>query len=231
MMKEQTIDIKAAAAHLSLTEEAVQELVQKGTIPATKEGEKLKFKKSSLHDVLNYQIKSFKKEELRDLETNQEKKIIEIYKLLRPEHMILNLITNTKSKILAELVNVFAKSKNKEKKDILLKAVRDREKLCTTAITEGVAIPHPRHAIKNLVKKPFIIFGRSKIGVDFESIDGHLTKLFFLVCAPRDDLHLKIMARLSRLLRTYEFRKELLGAAEKDQVIEIVKKYEQQDII
>lgn len=230
-MPNDTMNIKEAAAYLELNEPAVRKLVETGKIKAIKKGDLWIFKKDSIHDALNYQIKSLKQDDLANLEMDQDRNVIQIHSLLKPEHIVLQLIGTTKSEILEEMVSAFAKGKKKEKKDVLLKAVRDREKLCTTAISEGVAIPHPRKAIKNLVKKPVIIFGRSKPGVDFEAIDGNQTKLFFLICAPKDDIHLKIMARLSRLLRNYTFRKELLDAQEKEDVIAVVKKYEQQDTV
>jgi len=230
-MKEELIDIKEAANYLSITEAAIRKLVEEGRIKTIRKGEKWKFNKNLIHDALNYQLKSLKKEELASLEVNQENKPIFIHEIIKSQDTLLNLINNTKSKVLEELVDLFTRRKNKSNRDILLKALRDRERLCTTAITAGVAIPHPRRAIKNLVKKPFIAFARSKPGVDFESIDGNLTYLFFLVCAPKDDIHLKIMARLSRLLRNYEFRKSLQEAETQEKIVEIIKEYELKDKI
>ncbi|MFC2140328.1 PTS sugar transporter subunit IIA [Candidatus Auribacterota bacterium] len=228
-MKEDLLDIKEAAAYLSMNEKSVRKLVEDKKIPALKTGDIWKFRKASLHDILSYQMKSLKSEELMHMEIDHEKKSIEIHSLFNEKHVILNLIGNTKSLVLDELATLFAKLKGKEKKASLLTSVRDREKLCTTAISEGIAIPHPRKALKNFVRKPTIIFGRSTIGVDFESLDGSPTYLFFLICAPRDDVHLKIMARLSRLLRNYEFRKELMTIKDKKDVAAIVKKYEEKD--
>jgi len=230
-IQDEIMTTKEVAAHLCLSESIVYKLIHEGKISAEKTGNQWKIKKELINEMIGYQMKSFHKEDLADLEIDQEKKFIEIHTLLNPKHMILNLISPSKSKVLTELTSVLNKTKTPDKIKILLNAVRDREKLCTTAIGEGIAIPHPRKAIKNFVKKPLLIFGRSKIGVDFESIDGNLTHLFFLVCAPKDDTHLKIMARLSRLLRNYPFRKALLDAPDSNSILDVVKEYEKQDKI
>lgn len=231
LMSEELLTIKEAAKYLNLNEEGVRKLVESEKIKAIRQGDLWKFKKSSVLDVLNYQMKSVPNEELVHLEIDEEKQSIQIHSLIKEENIILNMLAHTKNTALQELCDTFAKGKRKDKKEILLKAVRDREMLCTTAITEGVAIPHPRRAVKNLVKKPLIIFGRSLVGVDFESLDGNPTQLFFLVCAPKDDIHLKIMARLSRLLRNFDFRKELLEAKNKEEIITIITKFESADKI
>lgn len=230
-MNEELLTIKEAAKYLSLNEAGVRKLVESGKIKAIKEDDLWKFKKSSVLDALSYQMKSVPEDELVHLEVDHKKQSIEIHSLVKEENIIMEMLGHSKNTALQELCATFAKGKRKDKKDVLLKAVRDREMLCTTAITEGVAIPHPRRAVKNLVKKPLIIFGRSRAGVDFESLDGNPTHLFFLVCAPKDDIHLKIMARLSRLLRNFNFRKELIEAENKENIIEIITRFESEDNI
>lgn len=91
----------------------------------------------------------------------------------------------------------------------LVAALQDRERLNSTALGEGVAIPHGKLPG---VKRVVAAFGRSPQGVDFNSLDGKPTHLFFLLVAPEDSAgaHLKALARISRLLKDQAFRSRLL---------------------
>jgi PTS system nitrogen regulatory IIA component len=94
-----------------------------------------------------------------------------------------------------------------------VQALEDRERLNSTALGEGVAIPHGKLAG---VKRVLAAFGRSSQGVDFSSLDGKPTHLFFLLVAPEDSAgaHLKALARISRLLKDQGFRAKLLRASD-----------------
>src|SRR2546427_312959 len=93
----------------------------------------------------------------------------------------------------------------------LVQALEDREKLNSTALGEGVAIPHGK--LPGL-RRVIAAFGRSPGGVDFSSLDGKPTHLFFLLVAPEDSAgaHLKALARISRLLKDESFRQRLMRA-------------------
>lgn len=104
----------------------------------------------------------------------------------------------------------------------LLAVLLERERVSTTAIGEGVAIPHgkmPR------VKRVSGVFARSLQGVDFDSLDGGLTHLFFLLVAPEDSAadHLKALARISRLLKDTAFRARLMKEKSREEIFNTIK--------
>ena len=119
----------------------------------------------------------------------------------------------TKAGILAELAGTVADHHPEVDRARLLTALEDREKLNSTALGDGVAIPHGK---LGGIKRVFAAFGRSPEGVDFESLDGKPTHLFFLLVAPEESAgaHLKALARISRLLKSGEFRERLLAASD-----------------
>ncbi len=95
--------------------------------------------------------------------------------------------------------------------EVLAKVLLDRERLASTGIGEGVAIPHGKlDAVGRLVA----CVGRAKNGVEFESMDGKPTYLFFVLVAPENStgLHLKALARISRLFKDPNFRNRLMAA-------------------
>ncbi len=102
--------------------------------------------------------------------------------------------------------------------DILL----EREKISTTAIGEGVAIPHGKMPG---VKQVRGLLARSPQGVDFDSLDGGLTHLFFVLVAPEDSAadHLKALARISRLLKDGDFRLRLMKEKSGAEIFNVIK--------
>jgi PTS system nitrogen regulatory IIA component len=98
----------------------------------------------------------------------------------------------------------------------------DREKLGSTGVGEGIAIPHGKLAG---LPKIVVGFGRSKTGVHFDAIDGKPVQILFLLIAPEDSpgTHLKALARISRLLKDVAFRQRLLAAQGADELMEIIR--------
>jgi PTS system nitrogen regulatory IIA component len=128
---------------------------------------------------------------------------------LTEERVLPELRSTTKEGVLAELVELIKEAVPTADSGALLAVLCDREKLNSTAIGGGIAIPHGRLPGLSQVKAGFAL---SKAGVDFDSLDGQPTHLFFVLIAPDDAaaLHLKALARISRILKNPEFRAALL---------------------
>ncbi len=173
-------------------------------------------------------LKKLSAEKLETIEMDNKNKAQKIYPMLDETRVLFNPPDLTKIQILKRLVDTLGDSKVVDKKNLplILKAVIDRERLCSTAIMDGVAIPHPRCAMDQYIEKPALVLAISKRGIDFESDDGKKTHLFFLICANSTDVHLKVMARLSRLLRSPKFRHELVISETFDQVVEVFENWE-----
>jgi len=119
----------------------------------------------------------------------------------------------SKREVIEELAAAVARHHPEIDRTRLVQALEDRERLNSTALGEGVAIPHGK--LPGL-KRVVAAFGRSPGGVDFSSLDGKPTHLFFLLVAPEDSAgaHLKALARISRLLKDEQFRARLMGAGD-----------------
>lgn len=173
-------------------------------------------------------IKYMSSEKLAELETDEKKGITLIYPMLVESRVIFNPPDLTKTQVLTRLVDSLAESGAVAKKNLkyVFKAVVERERLCSTAIMDGVAIPHPRSSMEKYVTEPTLVLAISKRGIHFESEDGKPTNLFFLICANSIDVHLKVMARLSRLLRSPKFRHELIISENFDKAREVFMDWE-----
>jgi len=152
--------------------------------------------------------------------------MVKISNIMNEEFVNLSLESDTKERVIEEMANVVLRRKNVQDRGRFLQAILDRENLESTGIGRGIAIPHARtDAIDEMV----VVFGRSKMGVDFSSIDGKPAQIFFLIVAPEKDksAYINVLARLSRLLRKEEFRRNLEQAQSPDKVIELIAKNEE----
>jgi PTS system nitrogen regulatory IIA component len=125
-----------------------------------------------------------------------------------------------KREVLGELADMVAKKEGLDI-NVLVPVLEEREKLGSTGIGDGIAIPHGKlRGLKKLVAS----FGRSAKGVNFDSIDGKPAHLFFLLMAPENTagMHLKALARISRLLKDTEFRERLLESKTTQEVYKVL---------
>ncbi|MEG1312183.1 MAG: fructose-specific PTS transporter subunit EIIC [Romboutsia sp.] len=133
----------------------------------------------------------------------------------------LNLPSDNKLKTIDTMVNLMYKSGNLKNKKEYKKAIIERENLSTTGIGEGIAIPHAK---SKSVKKASLSVGISKVGVDYESFDGNLSKLIFMIAAPEgsNNTHLEVLSRLSTILMDKEFRINLINSKSVDEFIKSI---------
>jgi nitrogen PTS system EIIA component len=140
---------------------------------------------------------------------------------LDQKSIIGELKSKTKEEVLAELSSVFPRKSFARHQDDIVKVLMEREKLGSTGIGDGIAIPHGKIPdIDNLL----LSFGRSKKGIDFDALDGKPVHLFFLLIAPEHTpcQHLKVLAKISKMLQDRVFRNRLLEAASQDDLYNII---------
>jgi mannitol/fructose-specific phosphotransferase system IIA component (Ntr-type) len=131
-----------------------------------------------------------------------------------------------KDGVLRELVALTGATGHITDELAILKAVRERENLCSTGFENGAAIPHPRQGHPDIVGKLVAVFARSTQGIDFEALDEKPVHLFFLLCAPTDSEHLRALAKLSRFLKKEAVRKRLMEANTPEDVMAVIKEEE-----
>ena len=131
-----------------------------------------------------------------------------------------NLEATDKLGVLRELVELLARQKPDLVKDEVLRVLLEREKLGSTGTGFGVAIPHGK---VDSISELMVCFGRSESGIEYESIDGNPTHLFFLLIAPSETIgtHLSALARISNLLIEQDVRDKLLKAQDAKSIYKI----------
>ncbi|MDD5496165.1 MAG: PTS sugar transporter subunit IIA [Candidatus Omnitrophica bacterium] len=146
---------------------------------------------------------------------------IKLSALLKPKSINLDLKGKDKVNIITELVDLVGASGKVKNKKALVNALVEREKLGSTAIGKGVAIPHTK--IEG-VGAPILAFGRCGEGVDFNSLDGEKTRIFFILISSKEDvgIHLKILAKISHIIKD-KFAVGLFKKAKnKDEILKIM---------
>ncbi|MCK5533874.1 PTS sugar transporter subunit IIA [bacterium] len=136
--------------------------------------------------------------------------------------VIADLKSQSKKEAIEEIVGLLYKAKKIKNREKVVKILMEREKLGSTGIGQGIAIPHGKSSgVTNIIAA----FGVSKKGVDFDALDGEPVYLIFLLIAPPDlaGIHLKALAKISRLLKDKFFRQALRNAASVDEIIKIIK--------
>ncbi len=146
---------------------------------------------------------------------------MKISELLNPQAIVADLQAKDKTKALAELTEALISCEPDLNREDVIAVLQEREKLGSTGIGDGVAIPHGKLAGIPELK---LVFGRSHSGVDFESMDGQPAYLFFLLIAPEESVgvHLKTLARISKLLKDSIVRKKLMDAVDQDEIYQVI---------
>lgn len=128
----------------------------------------------------------------------------------------------SKADVVRELAQELVRRHKEINVERLVEVLWERERLGSTAIGDGIAIPHGKlPGLKGVLG----VFGRHLEGVDFESLDGAPTRLFFLLVAPDDSVgqHLKALARVSRLLKDKNFRERLISAPDRTELYRLIR--------
>ena len=146
---------------------------------------------------------------------------MKIVDLIKRDMVVPALKATDKRGILEELATYMAGHHPRIDRPTLSKVLIERELLASTAIGEGVAIPHGKLASVNEI---VACLGRAVAGVEFDSMDGHPTYLFFVLVAPESSTgaHLKALARISRVFKDPEFRRRLLAAPDGESMYHVV---------
>jgi len=149
---------------------------------------------------------------------------MKIHELIQPEFINLDMCSTGKKDAIEEIAKPVSECMNISH-EAIVKTLLEREQLGSTGIGGGVAIPHGK---SSFLEKVVIGFGRSRKGVNFDSIDLEPVSLFFMILTPEESIsdHLKALAKISYILKTKEARTRLLSSSDKNEIIEIIKKYE-----
>jgi PTS system nitrogen regulatory IIA component len=219
-MSTRDFDIDSLAAYLHLTPSQVAKMADRGKLPGRKIAGHWRFAEAEIHHWLENRIGAGDDEDLERVESVLDRRAgtsaptVCIARLLPVDAIAVPLAARTRGSVIEKMAELAANTGLLWDPVKMAQAVREREKLHPTALDIGVALLHPRRPMPNILAEAFLALGRTYQGVPFGGEGGGLTDVFFLICATDDQVHLRTLARLSRLLNDAAFLSGIRGSGD-----------------
>jgi len=215
-MGNEMMDLPQLAIYLQRDLRDLRKMASRGYLPGHRVAGEWRFARAEINQWIETQMPGYTEQELTALETGGSREADQgplVSTLLSEATMAVPLAASTRSSVLRELVKAAEQSWQVYDPEAIHEAIRQREEMGSTALESGVAIPHPRRPLPQALGEPVMAYGRTVSGIPFGAAHGGLTDIFFLLCCRDDRTHLRVLARLSRLLLRPGFIDELRSAA------------------
>jgi nitrogen PTS system EIIA component len=220
------LTIDDLARQLGRDRREIEKLVNRGRIPGRKIGGDWQFHPTEITHWLEQEMREYTDRELAIVEeayqSSESDSDVPVESLLALDTVQVPLQARTKRSALEAMVEVAGRTWQIWEPATVLSAVREREDVLPTAFDNGVAIPHPRNPLPDCLGQSLIAYGRTLSGIPFGSASGGLTDLFFLVLCRDSRTHLRVLARLGRLIQLPEFLDELRHADDSETAYRII---------
>ncbi len=211
-------NLAEAAEFLHLPEETVAELARRGELPCEKQGGRLVFRHNAMDEWASRRLLESSAESLVDFHRRTTAKYHDlsdaaaiIPALIQPDWIAPGMTCRTKSSVLRQMVELADRTGRLCYRDELLESLIEREKLCSTALSGGLALLHPRNHEPYMFEDSFIVVGKTIAQVPFGSPDRSTTDIFFLICCQDDRIHLHVLARLCMMCHQTSLLLEMRG--------------------
>lgn len=215
-MSPESYSLDELALNLGRDRRELERLVSRGRIPGRKVSGSWTFHASEIAQWIESEMRGYTDTQLAQIERSQRSTSVQagqpVSSLLAPEHVVVPLQARTKRSVLEQLVEAAGRTWKIWEPAAVIQAVREREELLSTAFDNGVAIPHVRQPLPEVLEDSVIAFGRTLSGIPFGAADNSLTDLFFLVVCRDTRTHLHVLARLGRMLKRPGFIDDLRSA-------------------
>ena len=218
-MPHEQMNDRQVAAYVHLDHREVLKLASRGQIPCRKIAGKFTFSKSQVDHWLEMHMHTLDSKRLAGIERGVREhhgvddEALEIISLIPRGGLAVPMLAKSREKVLRALVNLADGAGLVYARDELLGELRAREELCTTALSPGLALPHPRHPIPYDIAASFVVAGVTPCGVPYGCPNGSRTRLFFLICCKDDRTHLHVLARLGQVLHDQAHVDELIASS------------------
>jgi len=213
-------NVEDLARYLHLTPQQVIKLADREKLPGRKVAGQWRFSKPDIHHWFEHRIGLSDESELLEVESVLQQSAppenqhdICIAELLSIEAVAVPLPARTRNSVIDSMVELATQTGCLWDAKEMAEAVKDREAMHTTALENGVALLHPRRPMAKILSQPLLALGRTSSSIPFGS-GAPLTDVFFLICSMEDRGHLRVLARLSRVLASPGFLDTLRQATD-----------------
>lgn len=209
------------ANYLKVAEKTVVRMAREGKIPGTKVASQWRFMRSMVDEWLQKRMQPVTRTNLFEL-LKHAPEVVPVSRLVSPDLMLFDVKPGPMPKVLEQLILPLEKKGLIEDRKLYLDLLIKREQLHSTAIAPHVAIPHARTPSDCNLKKSALVVGISPEGVDFGADDKEKTHVFLLICSEDEVVHLRLLAKISRLLSRKVMIKRLMTCTNSEQVIALL---------
>jgi PTS system nitrogen regulatory IIA component len=224
-MMDSILTVREMARFLKMNERTVLRMAQASVIPAAKIGNQWRFKRELIDRWLDERmLPASDKQSLGPVHCTP--RFPPLTEMVDKRLVKLELEASDKKEILAQLVDLLVAAHHLRRGDDFLHRLMKRENLMTTALGDGVAFPHARNPQDCPFDAPMLVVGVSRCGVDYDALDGKPVHILFLICASDDSTHLRIMAQLTRVVRTMDVVRLLLETKSNEEVVDLFREWD-----
>ena len=213
------------ANYLKLNEKTIIKMAQANKLPGVKIGNQWRFQLAAINSYLQSAIVRSSDEEI-DAVMGLGLDIMPLSRLTGFDFINLDIDSKTASEVLGKLVKIATQTGLCPAGEVLFEELKKREEMLSTAMGNGIALPHPRHPSDDLFKEPKLIILRSKQGVDFKAPDDKPVHLFLMICAHNEATHIRLLAKVAKLFHAKDILQQLLLAKDKEEIIQILLAFE-----
>ncbi len=208
------MDLEQLASYLQRDARELNKLASRGYLPGHKVSGQWRFARAEINQWIETQLPGYTEQQLSALETKDVQGAAEplIATFLAEASVAVPMIATTRVSVLRELVRLAQQSWHVYDPEAILTAINQREEMASTAQECGVALPHPRRPLPAALGESVIAYGRTASGIPFGAARGGLTDIFFLFACRNENTHLRVLARLSRMLLRPGFLDDLRAA-------------------
>ena len=231
-MAKEYFTIESLAAYLHLTPTQAMRLAEREQIPARRVGGQWRFAQADVHHWLEDRLglqdedKLLHVEQVLDESAPTGEEAISISGLLSLTAIASPLAARTRRSVIDLMAELAAQTGLLWDAGAMAQAVLAREDMQPTALDNGAALLHPRRPMSNILAEPVLALGITHQGIPFGGARGQLTDVFFLICSTDDRMHLRTLARLSRLISDDELLSQLRNASDESDIHQVISQRE-----
>lgn len=218
---DEVLTLSEAAAYLKLAERTMHRMIQRSEVPCARVGGQWRFVKSVLDDWLLSRMQVLPRNELAPLLDSADG-IVRLAPMIDPRFVV----ELTTGDILPQLTAPLVAAGVVSDATRFVELLTAREQLSSTAIGNGVAVPHVRRPHDNPISAPAIVFGLSREGVSYDAPDDRPVHYFFLLSTTSEVVHLRLLKRIAVMFRDQEVRRALRDVRSLDQISEVLRHHE-----
>lgn len=231
-MSHEVYSLDELARQLGRDRREIEKLVSRGRIPGRKVGGEWQFHQREITQWLEREMREYSERELAVVEESQQSTELDpdvpLTGLLTEETVAVPLEARTKRSVLEGLVETAGRTWQVWEPATVLAAVQEREGAHSTALPGGVAFPHPRNPLPEVLGQSVVAFGRTLSGIPFGAPGRELTDLFFLVLCRDSRTHLQVLARLGRMVQLPGFLDQLRSAEDGAETFRVIREADEQ---